>query len=178
MSTPYISHYALRAKKYPEVVAWYKEVFNARVQHENDFLAFMTFDEEHHRFVIFDAPDTVDKVPGAAGVEHVAFGVATHGDLVDTYERLKAAGIKPAATVNHRFTTSIYYHDPDGNEVEFSVDNFPTKSETSAFMFTEDMNAIGRPPFGHEFDPEELVSLYRGGAPFERLARVGVADEL
>jgi hypothetical protein len=29
------------------MIQWYKTVFRAKVQHENEFLAFMTFDEEH-----------------------------------------------------------------------------------------------------------------------------------
>ena len=173
-ASPYISHYAIRAKKYREMLDWYAKVFEARVQHENEFLAFMTFDDEHHRFVIFEMPDTVEKPANAAGVAHVAFGVADHGELVATYERLKSVGVAPDMTVNHRFTSSMYYHDPDGNEVEFSVDNFPSKAETSAFMSTKDMEEIGRPPFGHEFDPEKLVQMHREGKPFQELARIGL----
>ena len=171
---PYISHYAIRARNYRAVVDWYLAVFDGRVQHENEFLSFMTYDDEHHRFVIFEAPDTVERPAGAHGVDHVAFGLATHGEMAETYERLKSLGIMPFGKLNHRFTTSLYYHDPDGNEVEFSVDNFKTKAETSEFLFTKEMEEIGRPPFGYEFDPEELVRLYREGASFEELARVGL----
>ena len=45
----YISHYGLRTKRRKEMIQWYQTVFGAKIQHENDFLAFMTFDEEHHR---------------------------------------------------------------------------------------------------------------------------------
>jgi catechol-2,3-dioxygenase len=155
------------------VLDWYTTVFQAKVQHQNEFLAFMTFDDEHHRFVIFDDPETVDKVPTAAGVDHVAFGVPDHAAFVSTYERLKAAGITPTSQLNHGFTTSLYYHDPDGNEVEFSVDNFPSKEQTTAFMFTKEMEEIGRPPFGREFDPEQLVRMQQRGEPLEVLARIG-----
>ncbi len=36
------------------MVEWYKKVFRAKIQHENEFLVFMTFDEERHRLVIFN----------------------------------------------------------------------------------------------------------------------------
>ena len=170
----YISHYGIRARKYREMVEWYKTVFRANIQHENEFLAFMTFDEEHHRLVIFEDAATVAKPENAAGVDHVGYGLASFGDLVSTYERLKADGITPFLPLNHMFTTSLYYHDPDGNDVELSVDNFPTKTECDAFVRGEQMAEIGRPPFGYAFDPDELVRLYHEGAPPETLARIGV----
>lgn len=172
--TTYISHYGIRARHYPEMIEWYKTVFGARVQHQNEFLAFMTFDDEHHRLVIFEDPETVEKPATAAGIDHVGYGVASYGDLVKIYERLKGDNIAPFAQLNHIFTTSLYYHDPDGNEVEFSVDNFPTKAECDAFVRSEAMNEIGRPPFGYEFDPDELARQYHEGASDKDLCRIGI----
>lgn len=172
----YISHYGIRAQRYKEMIQWYKTVFRAKIQHENEFLAFMTFDEEHHRLVIFEDAATVDKPENAAGVDHVGYGLASFGEFVLTYERLKAEGIVPFMPLNHRFTTSLYYHDPDGNEVELSVDNFPTKEECDAFVRSEQMEEISRPPFGYTFDPDELAKLYHEGASQEQLARTGIPD--
>lgn len=170
----YISHYGIRARRFREMIQWYAQVFRAEVQHENEFLAFMTFDEEHHRLVIFEDPETVERPAAAAGIDHVGYGLAGFGDLVATYERLKAEGITPFAQLNHRFTTSLYYHDPDGNEVELSVDNFPTKEECSAFVRSDEMGEIGRPPFGYTFDPDELARLHHQGSSAETLARIGL----
>jgi catechol-2,3-dioxygenase len=174
----YISHYGIRAQRFKEMIQWYKTVFRAKIQHENEFLAFMTFDEEHHRLVIFEDAATVVRPANAAGVDHVGYGLATFGDFVLTYERLKAAGITPFMPLNHRFTTSLYYHDPDGNDVELSVDNFPTKEECDAFVRSERMAEIGRPPFGYTFDPDELARLYHQGVPEETLARIGLPGSL
>ena len=174
---PYISHYGIRARRLREMIRWYKTVFGARVQHENEFLAFMTFDEEHHRLVIWEDPATVDRPENAGGIDHVGYGLASFGDLVSTYERLKAEGITPFLPLNHRFTTSLYYHDPDGNEVELSVDNFPTKEDCDAFVRSDAMAEIGRPPFGYTFDPNELAKLYHKGVPQEELARIGIPED-
>jgi len=173
MKPAYISHYGIRAKKLGEMIEWYAQVFQAKVQHQNEFLAFMTYDDEHHRLVIFEDPETVDRLPTASGIDHVGYGVANFGDLVAIYERLKKQGVTPFAQLNHRFTTSLYYHDPDGNEVEFSVDNLATKEECSAFVTSEEMAEIGRPPFGYAFDPDELAALVHQGASMETLARIG-----
>lgn len=176
MTSAYISHYGIRAKQLSEMIKWYAQVFQAKVQHQNEFLAFMTYDEEHHRLVIFEDPETVNRPPAAAGIDHVGYGVSSFGDLVAIYERLKKQGITPFAQLNHRFTTSLYYHDPDGNEVEFSVDNFSTKKECSAFVTSEEMSEIGRPPFGYTFDPDELTAMVHQGASMESLARIGLPD--
>ena len=101
-------------------------------------------------------------------------GVRDHAHLVEIYERLRDIGIKPFTQLNHRFTTSLYYHDPDGNEVEFSVDNFPTKQECSDFVASEAMAEIGMPPFGYDFDPEEMARLHHAGASISELARFGL----
>ena len=98
----YLSHYGIRAKNYREMIEWYSTVFGAKIQHQNEFLAFMTFDDEHHRVVIFEDGDTVDKPATAAGVDHVGYGVADFGTLVETCERLKAAGITPFLPLNHK----------------------------------------------------------------------------
>ena len=172
----YISHYGLRTKRRKEMIQWYQTVFGAKIQHENDFLAFMTFDEEHHRLVIWEDPDTVDKPETAAGIDHVGYGLASFGDLVAAYERLKAQDIIPFLPLNHKFTTSLYYHDPDGNEVELSVDNFTSKDECNHFIQSNDMAEIGRPPFGYSFDPDALAKLYHDGASVEQLARIGMSQ--
>jgi catechol-2,3-dioxygenase len=174
---PCIAHYGIRTKRLREMVEWYRTVFFAHVQHQNDSLAFLTFDEEHHRLVIFEDPATVERPENVAGIDHMGYGLASFDDFVATYKRLKAKGITPFLPLNHGFTTSLYYHDPDGNEVELSVDNFPSKEECNAFVASERMAEIGRPPFGYRFDPEELVGLFRAGAPRQVLARLGIPDD-
>ena len=169
----YISHYGIRARRLAAMIEWYKTFFDAEVLHENDYLAFMTFDEEHHRLVLWTDPETVEKVENTAGVDHIGIGLPDFGALVEHYERLKAAGITPYLPVNHHFTTSLYYKDPDGNEVELSVDNFPSKADCRAFVASERLEAILTPPFGDVFDPEQLVEMFRQGATPEELARIG-----
>jgi len=170
----YLSHYGIRARELGPMIDWYATVFGARVQHRNEFLAFMTFDDEHHRLVIFEDPATVPKPETAAGVDHIGYGVASFADFVAIYERLKSEGIVPFAQLNHGFTTSLYYRDPDGNEVEFSVDNFSNKEECSAFVTSDRMEPIGRPPFGYDFDPDELARMHREGASDTELAQIGM----
>ena len=170
----YIGHYGLRTCNLQEMIEWYKKFLNAEVQHDMGFGAFMTFDDDHHRIVIFTTDDTVEKVENSAGIDHIGIGLPSFESLAENYERLKLLGIMPTLCVNHGFTTSLYYNDPDGNEVELTVDNFPTKADCQAWMQTDKMVAAMRPPaFGDVFEPEEMVRMVRSGALQEELAQIG-----
>jgi hypothetical protein len=99
------------------------------------------------------------------GVNHVAYTYANLGDLLDTYARLKAAGITPYWPVHHGMTLSLYYQDPDGNRMEFQVDCC-TVEEANAMMLSD---AFAANPIGVVFDPEALLAQYRNGKPVEML---------
>lgn len=58
----------------------------------------------------------------AVGLHHVAFCIGDSLDqLVDAKAHLEAAGVK-ANPVDHEVTKSLYFSDPDGNNVELYVD--------------------------------------------------------
>lgn len=170
-----IAHFGLRTRNLARAVDWYGRALEARVQFQNELMAFMSFDDEHHRFVLWDDGETTDKPESARGVDHIGFSCGTPSALADEYERLKGLGILPAFGVNHHFTSSLYYRDPDDNEVEITCDNRPSKAECSAFMATAEMAEAMQPPlFGSEFDPEELLAQRKGGAGDSELARIGL----
>ena len=174
MTRVQIGHFGLRTKDVDRAIDWYGRAFGAEMRFRNEYAAFMSFDDEHHRFVIWDDGETEDKPATAAGVDHIGFMCRGPAELAEEYERLKQVGIEPTMAVNHHFTSSLYYRDPDGNEVEISCDNFPTKAQANEFMQSSAMAEAMVPPFfGAEFDPEELLSMHRSGSPMEQLARIG-----
>ncbi|MBV8453169.1 MAG: VOC family protein, partial [Deltaproteobacteria bacterium] len=139
---------------------------NAEVLYQNDFLVFMTYDEEHHRLALAQVPDLVEKPKGSAGLDHLAFFYATFGDWIKTYERLKASGITPRVPIHHGLSMSLYYRDPDDNGVELSIDNVE-KSQWHDWM----RNQLGKNPLGMAFDPDELARMYHAGVPESELRR-------
>ena len=156
------SHLILQTPRFEEMTAWYKTFLSAKPMFENAVVCFLTYDEEHHRIMIGNNPNATPRDPKAAGVVHFAYAVETLDDLVHYYLRLKAAGIEPENCINHGFTTSLYYRDPDRNEVEIAVDNYRDRESMNAWFAT---GAFDRNFVGHRFDPEEMVRLDREGVP-------------
>ena len=128
----------------------------------------MTYDDEHHRLAIAAFPGIVDRAPNSAGLDHLAYTYSSLGDLVATYERLKAAGITPAAPINHGLTLSMYYRDPDGNKVELQIDNFDTMEQMKGFFRSNDFS---KNPIGVSFDPDELARDFHAGVPEAELKK-------
>jgi catechol-2,3-dioxygenase len=163
-----LAHIVRRTARFDEMLQWYLTVLGAEVAHSDGMLAFLTYDDEHHRIAIAGIPGLEDQPQLTAGTDHVAFTYADLGDLLYTYVRLKAEGIAPYWCVNHGPTTSLYYKDPDGNRVELQVDNFPTADETNRWIRSGEFAAN---PIGIVFDPDELLARYRAGEPIESLTK-------
>lgn len=159
-------HVVYRTRRFEAMLRWYATVFDARVQHQNPALAFLTYDDEHHRFAFANMdvlmPGTAgDGRRGLIGVDHVAYTYAGIDELFGNYLQLKDAGILPYWCIHHGVTVSMYYADPDGNQMEFQVDCFATNEQANAFMGGPHFAAN---PIGVEFDPEDWLSQVRGGA--------------
>ncbi len=157
------AHFVLRVRDLDASIAWYQAVLGMEIVHRSDKLpiVFMTYDDEHHRMAMVQAQNLEAPPRGAPGLDHVAYTLNSIGDLAATYRRLKKQDILPVWRVNHGMTTSLYYEDPDGNRVEFQVENYATREELNRFMRSQ---AFAKDPVGVEFDPEELFEGIPSGA--------------
>ncbi|XXH05405.1 hypothetical protein Hte_011831 [Hypoxylon texense] len=162
LSPAKLAHVVLRTPRFRPMVEFYKALLGAHVTLETPGLAFMTYDEEHHRIAIAAFPDCGDRVRTSAGMEHIAFSYDTLRDLLTSYQQRKARGIVPFWCVNHGPTTSMYYQDPDGNQIEMQVDNFDTPEEANAYMVGPE---IAGNPFGVDYDPADLIRRLESGEP-------------
>ena len=164
-------HVVYRTRRFDAMLRWYQAVFDARIQHQDPVLAFLTYDDEHHRFAfinlaVVDPEGTQLDRTGIVGVDHVAYTYASLRELFENYAQLKELGIVPYWCIHHGVTVSMYYGDPDGNQMEFQVDSYASNDEANAFMsgphFAEN-------PIGVEFDPDEWLARVRAGEPPERI---------
>jgi catechol-2,3-dioxygenase len=163
---PKLAHVVYRTRKFEQMLAWYKEIFHARVQHQNPVMAFLTYDDEHHRLAFIDLaivqPDADEsEKQSLIGVEHIAYTYQSLEDLFENYVRLKSKDILPYWCIHHGLTISMYYTDPDGNQLEFQVDCFESTEESNAYICGP---SFGVNPVGVEFDPEDWLRLVHAGA--------------
>ena len=100
-------HVVYRTRQFDKMIAWYRAVFDCRVQYRTPVLAFLTYDDEHHRVALINldavAPDAShDGKRGAVGVDHVAYTYDRVEDLVENYAQLKEKGIVASTTPPYR----------------------------------------------------------------------------
>jgi catechol-2,3-dioxygenase len=183
-----LAHVVLFTSQLSSMKDWYLKVLDARVAHENQALAFLTYDDEHHRIALSDPEATAEIAKQVAstaeglvdtptgplsklspadlaalpphGLAHIAFTYTSLADLIDNYERLKDLSILPAITINHGPTTSMYYRDPDSNQIELQVDNFDTVEEGAAFL---ESDSFRKNPVGVVFDADDMAARLHAG---------------
>jgi catechol-2,3-dioxygenase len=165
-----LAHIVLRTPRVNESMAWYVKVLDASIAFETPMISFITYDDEHHRVAFVNMPQIGDADPMSAGLDHVAFTYGSLGDLIATYERLKGEGILPGWCINHGPTTSLYYKDPDGNQVELQIDNFATEEDLNTWF---NSGVFQLNPIGVEFDPDVLAKKFHAGVPLEVLVEQG-----
>lgn len=159
-------------ENFEAMVDFYMKFFNCKVVNYRDKqtadgsggrAAFISWDARDHRFAILERK-TGQRAKGRAGIAHAAFQYASLKDLVTLYRRCKGWGIPLAHGINHGQSTSFYYNDPDGNEIETYIDNFDTPEECTHFKHwiqyrpgtTYDMSAGA-------FDPDKMAKLVDEG---------------
>jgi catechol 2,3-dioxygenase-like lactoylglutathione lyase family enzyme len=166
-----LAHLVLRTPNYARMCNFYKTFLNARAAFEDDFTCFLRYDAEHHRMVIVNTPQLSLPDSSKAGLAHFAFTYRTLGELLGNYQRLQLSGIEPCWCINHGFTTSFYYYDPDGTLVETQYDNMDTE-DADAFMRSD---YFQKNPIGVDFDPELLIERFLRGDPMNELLKQGSA---
>jgi len=161
------AHFVLRTPNKQALVDWYCTVLGAHLVFENDYISFITYDDEHHRVAFVQIPGLKKAPDDSWGLAHVAYTFADLGQLLSTYRRLKGEGIVPVRTINHGPTVSMYYKDPDGNQVELQVDAFDKAGAASYF----DTEPFAQNPIGVLFDADKMLADYEAGVPEADLLR-------
>lgn len=172
MPKPQLMHHLhiLTNENYEKMVEFYQRLFNADIvtetgQPSGQELTFLSYDDYDHRVVLIKLPHLKPKAPGTVGVSHLAFGYASLGEILYIYQRMKEWGYNaPHWVVNHGNSTSMYYTDPDGNQVETLVDNFAPidcQNYKRYYQFTETFGDMAE----GNFDPETMIELYESGVP-------------
>lgn len=129
-------------ENFEEMCDFYMKFFNANPVNYRDKrtadgsggrAAFISFDARDHRFAILERKGS-SHAKGRAGIAHIAFQYDSLADLAKLYRQVKSWGRSYFShAINHGQSTSFYYNDPDGNEIETYIDNFDTPEECTEF---------------------------------------------
>ena len=166
---PALHHVTMRTSHLDAMIDWYGIVIGARVMFRDQYAAWTTNDEANHRVAFLAVPglsDDPEKI-NHNGLHHSAFEYKSFDDLMESYGRLRDAGIKPAFSLDHGLTVSIYYRDPEGNFVELHSDCFGDwKLSSEWIQHSEEFKAN---PIGVFFDPDKVYDAHRSGISFDDL---------
>jgi catechol 2,3-dioxygenase-like lactoylglutathione lyase family enzyme len=163
-----IAHVVFRSADPGRLVEWYCRVLGAQVVLRHPMIIFVTWDHSQDRIAFVPLRPGKDATRGAIGVDHVAFEMDSLAALVATYRRLDADGIRPVRCFNHGVATSMYYRDPDGNEIELSVEHFADVDDLNAWLATGDFDEN---PAGVALDAEALAARVEAGVDERALLR-------
>ncbi|ELR01993.1 hypothetical protein GMDG_05162 [Pseudogymnoascus destructans 20631-21] len=135
-----LAHIVFRTANLQRQIDFWTLFLGATVVFQNDIIAFLQYDDEHHR-IAFIADASAQPEQGSskgAGMHHVAFTFASLANLDDDEDVLSGYG----------------------NQIETQVDNFDSPDEAREFMQGE---LFRENPLGTDFDPEELDGKIRSG---------------
>lgn len=115
-----LAHIVFKTPRPQDMIDWYTRTLDAVVVFRNKRVAFLTYDEEHHRIAFVSVPPRAIRLPSRGwklhrkvfGVDHIAFTYSGLQSLVVNYRRLADMGINRSgasttAPPRHRCTTKI-----------------------------------------------------------------------
>lgn len=169
-----LAHFGVRVRDLSIAREWYRKVTGAEVVHDNGAAVFFALDEDHHRFVLMRDALAADDGLVRAGFDHVAFRSPDLASLAARCADLARLGVIPELAVNQGFCCSLFYRDPDGNEIELTAD-----CDADPAICRARLRSPGRDPDiasscdGVLFDPLEFIEMWQAGASNQALAQVG-----
>lgn len=145
-----IGHIVLYVADVARAQAFYGDILGMEtVTYRPGQAAFMSFGTLHHDIGLFK--DVGNGSHGSVGLAHLALRLpGGDAELRAAYDKLKAAGVEVDHTSDHNTTHSVYFYDPDGNQLEIYVDLYSEREGLDVMR-----NTTGR---RKDFDIEAIPS--------------------
>jgi len=124
-----IAHIVLKVRDRERAKKFYTEILGMQVMKDVPEIkaVFLSFNgQDHHEVALFEVGQQAEAAKmNQVGLLHFAFRLRSEEELRAAYKELKEKGVPVTFTVNHGVTKSVYFRDPDGNELEVYSDNAP-----------------------------------------------------
>ena len=134
-----VAHVVLAVKDVMASVKFYPEVLGMEVVdlRENHKTCFLSFGTQHHNIALFEALEGAER--GEIGLNHFAMQIeGSIPGLKELHQRLEDMGATITHTIthttDHTITKSVYFLDPDGNQLEICAEGFDVPSDALDFI--------------------------------------------
>jgi catechol 2,3-dioxygenase-like lactoylglutathione lyase family enzyme len=120
---PSITHVAVTVSDIARSEAWYTQVLGVAPVLDEDTGPFrhIVYQVGTTLFGLHDFPDLTDKEPfdeRQPGLDHIAFGCASRGELVEWAARLDELGVAHGEIVDAGYGSGLSFRDPDNIALE------------------------------------------------------------
>lgn len=125
MEIQQLGHVVLKVRDRNRSEHFYTQVLGMKIaaRMEDPPATFFTIGNHHDLAILVVGHDGPTAAANSPGLSHVAFKV---GDSIDELRRAKAhvdaLGVAVDMIADHTVSQSIYFDDPDGNQIELYVD--------------------------------------------------------
>ena len=124
-----IGHVVIKVRDLERSKKFYMDVLGLQLMMELPKLKMAFFasnGRDHHEIACAEVgADAPGPQARQVGLVHIAFRLRDEDRLRAAYKELKEKNVPIVFTVDHGITKSIYFRDPDGNQLEVYCDNPP-----------------------------------------------------
>jgi catechol 2,3-dioxygenase len=124
IKTERIGHVVLKVSNLARSRQFYNEVLGLDLMYEIPGMAFLASNRrDHHEIGLMEVGEGAEAPKNRqVGLSHVAFKLSDEAALIEAYHELKERDVPISFTVHHGITKSVYFTDPDGNQLEVYCD--------------------------------------------------------
>jgi catechol 2,3-dioxygenase len=115
-----VGHVVIKMRDLEAAKRFYRDILGMKITDEREgFGVFFRFHDYHHDIAVFQvAEDAALPQKNQVGLAHIALVADSFATVKAMYQRLKEHNVPIVRTVDHGITKSVYFKDPEGNELE------------------------------------------------------------
>ncbi len=115
-----VGHVVIKMRDLEAAKHFYRDILGMKITDEREgFGVFFRFDDYHHDIAVFKVNEDAEAPQkNQVGLAHIALIADSLETVKSMYQTLKAHDVPIVRTVDHGITRSVYFKDPEGNELE------------------------------------------------------------